>query len=50
MAPISVFMATPLKLIVGVAVIASEKVAVIVTASPFTRVEEAFDESDTVGA
>ena len=29
---------------------ASEKLAVIVTASPLTKVKEAFDESNTVGA
>jgi hypothetical protein len=34
---------------VGGVVMASEKLAVIVTASPLTKVEEAFDESSTVG-
>ena len=35
---IGVFMSTPLKLIVGVVVIASEKVAVILILSPFITV------------
>ena len=48
---IGMIMSTPLKLIEGVAIIASEKLAVIITLSPFAKVEEeAFDESNTVGA
>ena len=41
---------TPFIITIGLEIIASEKLAVIVTTSPFTKVEEAFDESDTVGA